>query len=148
MKSPLLCCLAFMLTATLVFGADDSKSMKPEDFVAQYEAALATQKWKQVDPLIHRDCTVTFSSGSCHRGKEKVRDAFQRNFDLIKDEEYSISDLHWVVKDEGFAVFTYSFSWAGKINGEDASGSGRGTSTLKLEDGTWQLISEHLGPKN
>jgi len=148
MKLPLLCYLPVIFTATLVFAADESKSMNPEDFVAQYEAALTTQKWEQVDPLIHRECTVTFSNGSCHQGKEKVRDAFQRNFDLIKDEEYSISDLHWIIKDEDFAVFTYSFSWSGKIGGEDASGTGRGTSTLIREGGTWQLVSEHLGPKD
>jgi ketosteroid isomerase-like protein len=122
--------------------------MKPEDFVTRYEKALATQEWDRVAPLIHPDCTVTFSNGTCHHGKEKVRAAFQRNFDLIEDEAYSITDLHWVVKSEGFAVFTYSFNWSGKVDGEDASGSGRGTSTLKSESGTWQLVSEHLGPKS
>ncbi len=122
--------------------------MTPKDFVSRYEEAIATQEWEQIDPLIHRNCTVTFSNGSYHQGKERVRDAFQRNFDLIKDEQYAISDLHWVVKNEGFAVFTYAFSWSGKINGQEASGTGRGTATLKREDGVWQLVSEHLGPKS
>lgn len=128
--------------------ADESKIMTPESFVASYEEALATQQWAKVDPLLHANCTVTFSNGSCHQGKKKVRSAFQKNFDLIQDEEYSISDLHWVVKTENFAVFIYSYNWSGIIDGKQASGSGRGTSSIILEDGAWKLVSEHLGPKS
>ncbi|MGJ8633107.1 MAG: nuclear transport factor 2 family protein [Luteolibacter sp.] len=122
--------------------------MKPKEFVALYERALATQDWAQVDPLLHANCTVTFSSGSCHRGKKEVQAAFQKNFNLIADEEYSISELHWVVTTENFAVFTYTYDWSGLINGEKASGSGRGTSTIMMQNGTWVLVSEHLGLKN
>ncbi|MEM9080047.1 MAG: nuclear transport factor 2 family protein [Verrucomicrobiota bacterium] len=122
--------------------------MTPKDFVIRYEKALATQQWDHVEPLIHPNCSVTFSNGTFHQGKEAVREAFQRNFALIEDEAYSISDLHWTFKDHNFAVFTYSFKWSGKINGKNASGNGRGTSTLKNEHGTWQLVSEHLGPKS
>ena len=128
--------------------ANESKEMKPEKFITSYEKALATQSWKEVDPLLLANCTVTFSNGSCHQGKEKVRDAFQNNFDLISDEEYSISDVHWVVKNENFAVFTYTYDWSGTINGEQASGSGRGTSSIVFHDGSWKLVSEHLGPKD
>ena len=121
--------------------------MKPEYFVALYEEALASQKWEKVDPLLHPNCTVTFSDGSCHIGKKAVQAAFQKNFDQIKEEEYSILDLHWVVRTENFTVFTYTFNWSGIMNGEQASGSGRSTSTLIREDTRWKLVSEHLGPK-
>lgn len=139
-------CLALLYTVAGLARADESASMKPENFVIRYANALAAQEWEEVDPLIHPDCTVTFSNGSCHQGKERVRDAFQKNFDLIEDEIYSISDLHWVIQGETFAVFTYSYFWSGTINGEKASGAGRGTSTIIRENGTWRLISEHLGP--
>ena len=72
--------------------------MKSEDFIIRYEEALASQDWKKVAPLIHENCTVTFSNGTCHQGKEAVRLALQRNFELIKDETYAISEVHWVVK--------------------------------------------------
>ena len=122
--------------------------MTPEDFINLYEEALASQRWEKVDPLIHPNCTVTFSNGKCHQGKDQVRSAFQQNFDLIKDEDYSISDLHWVVRGADFAVFTYSFHWSGVIHGESASGSGRGSSTIIFEAGAWVLVSEHLGPRS
>lgn len=38
--------------------------MNPEKFIEKYEAALATQDWQQVAPLLHPDACITFSSGS------------------------------------------------------------------------------------
>ena len=46
--------------------------MNPETFIEKYEAALATQDWQQVAPLVHPDVCVTFSSGSVHVGKTAV----------------------------------------------------------------------------
>ncbi|MEM6915143.1 MAG: nuclear transport factor 2 family protein [Verrucomicrobiota bacterium] len=122
--------------------------MTPESYLTQYEQALASQDWSQVAPLIHDDCTVTFSNGTTHRGKEAVRKAFERNFELIEDEEYAISEVHWAAREANFAVVTYVYDWSGLIQGEKASGSGRGTSTLKGNGDIWLLISEHLGPKS
>ena len=153
MNAPLRCCLflipLFPFVMTGVCRADESKIKnmgQPEDFVARYERALATQEWGEVAPLIHPECTVTFSNGSCHQGKENVQAAFEKNFELIKNEEYAISEVHWVVKTEHVAVYTFAYRWAGLIGGEEASGSGRGTSTLVNEEGKWLLVSEHLGP--
>jgi len=90
---------------------------------------------------------VTFSDGSQHKGREAVEKAFRRNFGLIKGEKYAISDVHWVVKTDEFAVFIFSFDWSGVINGEKYSGSGQGTSTLVKKNKIWLLASEHLGQK-
>lgn len=128
--------------------AAQPKKMEPTNFVKSYEQALATQEWDVVAPLIHTNCTVTFSNGSFHKGKSEVQAAFQKNFEMIEDETYSISELHWIIKGQDFAVFTYTYNWSGIIAGEHASGSGRGTSTIVLEDGVWLLVSEHLGRKD
>jgi len=117
----------------------------PEQFIHQYEKALATQQWENVAPLIHEDCVATFSEGT-YKGKAEVEQAFRRTFALIQDETYAISNVHWVQKTETIAVLVYNFSWSGVINGQAASGSGRGTSVLTKQDGEWQLICEHLGP--
>ena len=121
--------------------------MKPEDFIQAYEQALRTQDWKQVEPLVHSDVCVTFSNGSVHKGKDEVGKAFIRNFSLIKDEVYSISNVHWVRKDDNTAVYLFDFHWTGIINEKQASGSGRGTSVLVKENEQWKLLIEHLGPK-
>jgi ketosteroid isomerase-like protein len=120
--------------------------MSPEQFIAGYEAALATQDWQSVSPYVHQDACVTFSTGDFYQGKAEVQKAYERNFRLIQDEEYSIFDLQWVGKTEHYAVCIYAFRWQGIINGEPARGSGRGTATIIMEDGKWYLLAEHLGP--
>ena len=119
--------------------------MTPDDFLQKYESALATQDWDQVEPLMHADVCVTFSSGT-YLGKAEVKQAFSKNFAIIKDERYSISNVHWVIKDLSFAVCIYNFQWSGQIDGKPASGRGRGTAVLKNENGSWLLLAEHLGP--
>ena len=120
--------------------------MTPDDLLRAYEAALATQDWEQVAPLMHDDVRVTFSSGAYFRGKDEVGAAFSRNFALIADEQYEISDLEWVDQSELHAVGTYRFRWSGLIDGAPASGRGRGTTVLKNEGGRWLVLAEHLGP--
>ena len=121
--------------------------MNPEDFIKLYAAALATQDWQQVDPLVHPNACVTFSSGSVHKGKAAIRQAFERNFSLIQDETYAIKNVHWVMQGADTAVYLFTFHWSGLINGEPASGAGTGSSVLSKGAAGWQLLLEHLGPK-
>jgi len=118
--------------------------MTPDAFLAAYEAALVTQDWDQVAPLVHPDAAVTFSNGT-HRGKDEVEAAFRKNFAAIEDETYAIRDVHWVSRDDTFAVCQYTFAWSGLVNGKPAKGGGRGTSVLKKEGDRWLLLTEHLG---
>ncbi len=121
--------------------------MNPDEFIQAYEQALATQNWMNVDPLVHENACVTFSNGTVHKGKHLVRKAFEGNFASIKDETYSISNVHWVIKAVETAVYLFEFNWSGLINDKPASGSGRGTSVLIKENDKWLLLVEHLGPK-
>ena len=121
--------------------------MEPEEFIRAYETALATQNWNQVEPLVHTDACVTFSNGTVHKGKAEVQKVFEKNFSLIKDETYSIANVHWVMKNPETAVYLFEFSWSGMINDQPASGSGRGTCVLIKESDKWLLLVEHLGPK-
>lgn len=119
----------------------------PEAFLKKYEAALASQDWQQVNPLVHPDACVTFSSGSVHVGKTAVRQAFERNFSLIQDEAYKIENVHWVLMGADTAVYLFTFRWSGLIKGEAASGAGTGSAVLVNGKNGWQLLVEHLGPK-
>ena len=120
--------------------------MTPDQFVVAYERALGTQSWVAVEPLIHDDACVTFSTGSVHKGKQAVRAAYEANFKAITGERYRISNVHWALRGPETAVYLFDFEWSGMIDGHEASGIGRGTAVLILKDGRWQLISEHLGP--
>ncbi len=117
----------------------------PQEFILAYEKALATQAWENVAPLIHEQCVTTFSEGT-YIGKAEVESAFRKTFSLIKDEKYAISNIHWIRETEDLAILIYHYSWSGIINGQFASGSGRGTSVLTNDEGEWQILCEHLGP--
>lgn len=116
-------------------------------FIKAYEEALASQDWKQVEPLLSDEVSVSFSNGSVHIGKDAVQKAFEHNFANIKSEKYSMQNIVWLKKAQNFAVYLFEFSWTGIINNKPASGSGIGTSVLVKEEGKWKLLSEHLGSK-
>ncbi len=117
--------------------------MRPEEFLNQYKSALATQKWEEVAPLIHENACVIFSSGT-HKGKREVKQAFERNFASIKDETFTISNVHWINKSDAFAAYLFNFHWSGIMDGKSALGSGRGSSVIVCENGKWLLLVEHL----
>jgi len=120
--------------------------MTAEDFIRAYEEALASRQWALVEPLIHEDACVTFSNGAVHIGKAAVRKAYETNFAAIEDEDYRISNMHWVRRGEDVSVYVFDFAWSGRIGGRDAKGAGRGTSVLVRHASSWQLLAEHLGP--
>ena len=122
--------------------------MMPTEFIKIYESALAKQDWVIVEPLISDKASVTFSNGIVHFGKNKVQAAFENNFAKIKSEKYAIKNVQWIIKEEGYAVYLFEFHWTGVVNGKLISGSGVGTSVIIKEDGTWKLLTEHLGKKS
>jgi ketosteroid isomerase-like protein len=122
------------------------ETMTPDDFVRRYEAALASQRWTEVDPLVHDDVCVTFSTGAVHKGRAAVRRAFETNFASIEDEQYRVSNVHWALRSERVAVSLFDFEWGGRIQGRPAHGRGRGTSVLVRDGDAWRLLVEHLGP--
>jgi hypothetical protein len=118
--------------------------MFPEQFIASYKAALATQLWVNVEPLVHLNACVTFSNGALHKGIAAIQAAYERNFALIKNEDYQMTNLHWVLKNDTTAVYVFDFSWKGIISGRSASGAGKGTAIIVCEKDEWKLIVEHL----
>jgi len=119
--------------------------MLPEDFIIAYQAALVSQQWSAVEPLLHANACVTFSTGVVHRGIEAIEVAYRRNFALIEEEKFAITDVHWVIKKDTTAVYTFRYAWSGIIHQQAANGSGRGTATLVCENGKWLLVAEQLG---
>src|SRR5688572_25359393 len=90
----------------------------PDEFIALYERALASQGWPAVDPLVHDDACVTFSNGTVHVGKAAVQRAFESNFAAIADEEYRISNMHWVHRGSEIARTSLTSAGVGAWVGE------------------------------
>ncbi|MEM7102748.1 MAG: nuclear transport factor 2 family protein [Bacteroidota bacterium] len=119
--------------------------MTPDEFIKAYEKALGSQNWANVDPLVHDNANVIFSNGKVNKGKSAVQAAFEHNFTAIKNETFVIENVNWLHKSSVIAVYTFEYKWEGIFNGQKIGGQGVGTSVLKLEEGHWQLLSEHLG---
>lgn len=117
----------------------------PAYFINAYETALATQQWENVALLMHANVGITFSDGSTYKGLAEVEQAYRRNFKLIEEEHFAISNVHWILHNERMAVYQFTFAWSGIINGQQTSGGGHGTATLICEEGKWLLLAEQLG---
>jgi ketosteroid isomerase-like protein len=112
-------------------------------FVKRYEQATNRHDFGLLVPLIAEDATYWFTEGS-YRGIDAIQAAVERTFATIFDEVYEIQDLEWVAVADDLAVCRYRFSWKGVIDGEPASGHGRGTNVMTKRDGTWKMSHEHL----
>jgi len=111
----------------------------------EYERRLGKQQWAAVEDLIHEEAVFIFSDGT-FRGKAEIGQAFEKTFETIQDEQYSLHDLDWLVVTDDVAACIYKFRWQGFVNGKEASGGGRGTTILQKTHKGWQIVHEHLGP--
>ena len=124
------------------------ENMKLDEFISAYESALGTQDWNRIEKLISENASVTFSDGSVHLGKAKIKKAFENNFLKIKNEEYKIQNVVWLKREDNFAVYLFDFMWSGVVSGKLIFGSGIGTSVLLKENSGWKLLTEHLAKKS
>ncbi|MEM1108151.1 MAG: nuclear transport factor 2 family protein [Planctomycetota bacterium] len=118
--------------------------MSPEEFLRQYESASRDHDLELVMSLIHDDAVYWFSNGGCYVGKPAIAEAIGNNFAAIKGEDYRIENPRWLIENDRCAVCTYRYEWAGQINGQAMSGSGRGTSILHRHNDSWLIVHEHL----
>lgn len=118
--------------------------MTPDDFMRRYEAATCAHDLVGTLELIADDAVYLFSDRTAHIGKPAIGDVLAANFASISNETYAIAGLRWLAVSDAVAVCVYEFRWSGEINGEAASGSGRGTSVLRGDGGRWLVAHEHL----
>lgn len=117
--------------------------MTPAEFLHHYESS-GRRGVEQTLKLIDDNAIYWFSDGTAHAGKPAIEQAIRRNFELIKNETYRISEAVWVEQSPDLAACVYRFDWSGTINGSPASGSGRGTTVLARKEDSWVVVHEHL----
>ena len=115
----------------------------PDSFIRTYERAANSHDITRLAPLVAHDAVYWFTDGA-HRGRDAILAAIAETFATIHDEVYRIDELEWITADDSYAVCRYRFAWIGTVDGQPRSGSGRGTSVLVSNGGTWQMLHEHL----
>jgi ketosteroid isomerase-like protein len=118
--------------------------MTPDEFLREYESSGRSGGVENMLRLIGDKAVYWFSDGTSHVGKAAVERAIRRNFELIEDETYRISDVVWVAQSSDVAACVYRFDWSGIVRGAPASGSGRGTAVLARRGDSWVVVHEHL----
>lgn len=117
--------------------------MTPFEFLHEYEQRANTHRFEEVASLIAENAIFWFSDGS-FQGKTAIKQAFERTWEYIQDEQYTIDQVKWLQENEQSAVCIYRFRWQGSVEGQIQQGMGRGTSVLNKINGRWQVIHEHL----
>ena len=114
-----------------------------EDVLGRYEALINRHDFDLLVPLIAPDAVFWFNDGS-HCGLGEIRRAFEETWAKFPLERYWLEDLRWLAKGEAAAGCTYRFCWQASKDGKLVSGGGRGTTLLRQDAGTWQIVHEHL----
>lgn len=112
-------------------------------FLKRYEDATNTHIFSNVADLIHPEATYRFTDGD-FTGIKAIQKAFEKTWNSIKDEAYSLSNLKIVATNANSATITYTFNWSGIVDGVQKSGSGRGTNVLVRNKEKLQFVHEHL----
>lgn len=110
-----------------------------------YVQSLNTHSWEQISPHVAEDAVFIFTEDT-FKGKAAAQAAFEKTFALIKDEHFSLHDITWTAVSDTVATCHYEYRWRGFIEGQPASGGGRGTTILVKKGGRWLITHEHLGP--
>lgn len=112
--------------------------------MAAYERATDDHDLSAVLSMIAEDAVYFFSDESVHVGKEAIERVLRRNFAAIREETYAVDNVRWLARSRETAVCVYDYRWSGVIQGQPASGSGRGTTVLRRSDEDWKVVHEHL----
>ncbi|MFN0077351.1 MAG: YybH family protein [Prosthecobacter sp.] len=137
--------IACALLALLLPLSAAETTMNHATTLDSYVEKLNTHSWDQIAPYVTEDVVFIFTEDT-FVGKAAAKASFEKTFKLIQNEVFSLHNISWTAVTESMASCRYEFRWKGMIEGQEASGGGRGTSILRRVDGRWLIAHEHLGP--
>ena len=110
----------------------------------EYIEATNTHDFDRVRPLLHPDVVFRFSDADCV-STQAVQEYFENAWSIVHDERYEAIDVAWRLPTPSTAIASYTYQWAGVIDGAASKGSGRATNVFVAGVGSgWLLAHEHL----
>lgn len=114
------------------------------DALHGYIAATNTHDFDRVRRLLHPDAVFRFSDADC-MSMPAIQQYFENAWSIVQEERYAAIDVSWRLPTPTTAIASYTYRWAGRVDGEFRSGSGRATNVFVYEfAGGWLLAHEHL----
>lgn len=118
--------------------------MSPAELKAELVTRMRAKDLAGTLELIADDAVYFWSNGAAMFGKQAIGEGLATNFRAIEDDTYDVSDVVWLVHSADAAACVFKFSWTGFIDGEPASGTGRGASVFRRGVLGWQIVHENL----
>ncbi|MGR9463062.1 YybH family protein [Rhizobium leguminosarum] len=116
---------------------------KPQELLAEYERSLAEHSFDAVESLISADAVFWFNDGS-YSGHSAIRSAFEATFAAFPLERYWLENVEWIALSETSAACIYQFRWKATTSAGEVFGGGRGTTVMRIENGSWKIVHMHL----
>lgn len=113
------------------------------EVMKEYERQTATKDFSNVAPMLDPQALYVFTDGRFF-GLKEIETAFNKTWDHIRNEKYSLDNYQAVIFNENLATVAYDFRWEGDVDGVHSEGIGRGANTLFKNNGTWKIVHEYL----
>ena len=116
----------------------------PADYKRELVRRMNAKDLAGTMELIADDAVYFWSNGAAMFGKDEIAEGIKDVSETIQNDVYEVLDLTWLIETPDVAVAVYRFQWTGEVDGEPASGRGRGASVLRRIDGEWRTVHENL----
>jgi len=83
-------------------------TLELDSFMKQYEIAMNSHIFSNVQPLLCNDCVFYFSDGT-FTGIHEAQNAFEKTRNTIQEELYSIHNVQWITVNDNACVCIYQF---------------------------------------
>ena len=120
----------------------DSEALQ---FMAGFEAALASEDFAKVAPLIHPQAVFRFSEGD-HSGMADIQAAMERTWaHEVDNERYTLTDKRTLRSGKDAVTVLFTWNWSGD-SAEHGPFEivGRRTVQLVRHEGAIKILLEHL----
>ena len=117
-------------------------------FLHRFDELAGKKDFSLISPMIHERAFFRFNDGD-FVGQQAVKAAFEsswRSGSEVQNERFFLTDIVVLSTDGASATATYTYNWEGVREGRPIRVQGRGTRVLVRQQGSLQIIHEHLSP--
>jgi len=116
------------------------------EFLHRFEAIAEQEDFGLIEEMIDEHAFFRFNDGD-FVGRAAIRAAFERSWrgdPTVKRARFHLSDIRVMTTDHATATATYTYNWEGSQGDSTFKIQGRGTRVLRMVDGRFRIIHEHL----